>query len=474
GGDCATTLAVGATCTMDVTFTPSAPGARSATMSITGAIPANTATVNLSGLGLGPILAAAPTSVTFAPQLQGTTSLVAQTVTVSNTGTGPLSAMSVTLGGANAADFAQTGGTCPADLAVNASCTITLTFTPSAMGARSATLSISGAFPANTVVVTLSGTGTAPVVGAAPPSVVFGEHLILDQSGALTVTVSNTGTAPLNAINFTIGGANPTSFSQSGGTCGTTLGVNSSCAIGVVFTPQVLGPLSATLTVTGAVPANSATVNLSGTGTPPPANPSPNPVAFGTRVAHSLVSIPVVVTNVGKGPISFTPSTVTGANYTKTGDTCAGTVVAVGGTCTITVTLNPTPFDDAAVTTANTGTLTVANSGGNVNVPLSATVTQAVIEMGDPGLTTGGTNLKSGTLTVNNVGSAPFIVSSAVVTGTGFTMGANSCTTIQPGSNCSVVIDYNPGGSTTTRTGTLTLTGSGAFSSTLTTTFQAN
>src|SRR5690606_12451913 len=103
-----------------------------------------------------------PTTASFASQTVGTTS-AAKTLTLSNAGGGLATINGLTMGGANPGDFGR-AGTCSlgASLGAGASCTIALTFTPSATGTRSATLTVStdaGAVP----VVTLSGTGAAAV-----------------------------------------------------------------------------------------------------------------------------------------------------------------------------------------------------------------------------------------------------------------------------------------------------------------------
>jgi hypothetical protein len=78
----------------------------------------------------------AAAGVAFGSQTVTTTS-AARTVTVSNTGNGPLAISSLTLAGANAADFAVSSPTClAASVAPGGTCTVNVTFTPSVAGAR--------------------------------------------------------------------------------------------------------------------------------------------------------------------------------------------------------------------------------------------------------------------------------------------------------------------------------------------------
>jgi hypothetical protein len=397
GDTCGTTLAAGASCTINVTFTPSAVGAQSATLSVSGA-GANTAIVTLSGTGAGPVVGVSPASLAYAARLLGTTS-PAQTVTVSNTGNAPLTAISATFGGTNPTNFARgAGDTCGTTLAAGASCTINVTFTPSATGVQSATLSVSGAAPANTAIVALSGTGSGPVVGVSPTSLTFAPQLVPTTSAAQTVTVSNTGTATLTTISVSFGGTNPTNFARAGGTCGANLATGSSCTITVTFTPSALGAQSATMSVSGAAPANTATVTLSGTGTTVSASPAS--LTFATQlVATTSPAQTVTVSNSGATPV--TPFSVTfggtnPTNFARAGGTC-GTSLAAASSCTVTVTFTPSasgaqsatlsvggaaPETTATVALTGTGTLSSGIVQAQLNSASATSVTSLSVPFG--------------------------------------------------------------------------------------------
>ncbi|MFJ9241778.1 discoidin domain-containing protein [Streptomyces sp. NPDC101776] len=100
-------------------------------------------------------LTASPGSLAFADQTVNTTS-AAQTVTVTNSGTATASFTGITADG----DFAQTD-TCGASLAAGAHCMVAVTFTPTALGTRTATLALTGNQSNSPTTVALSGTGTA-------------------------------------------------------------------------------------------------------------------------------------------------------------------------------------------------------------------------------------------------------------------------------------------------------------------------
>ena len=179
------------------------------------------------GLVSGPSGILSPVGLTFAIQAVGTAS-AAQSVLLSNYGTTTLSITGITASG----DFSQSG-TCDSSLAAGASCTISVTFTPTASGPRSGTVSVTDNAPGGTQTVSLSGTGT--VVVLSPASLSFGcfpepiGHCSCFTSRVTTLT--NTGNTPLNITGITITGP----FSQNN-TCPTTLGAGQSCAITVNWT----------------------------------------------------------------------------------------------------------------------------------------------------------------------------------------------------------------------------------------------
>lgn len=165
---CGASLGVNASCKINVTFTPGTIGAKSASVSITDNAANSPQAVSLTGTGIAPALTLSANSLTFAGQLI-TTASTAQTITATNSGTAPLTISSVAISGTNSGDFSQTN-TCPAansTLAAGAKCTINVTFTPAATGARAATLSITDNASGSPHTVALSGTGTDFALAAA-------------------------------------------------------------------------------------------------------------------------------------------------------------------------------------------------------------------------------------------------------------------------------------------------------------------
>src|SRR5207302_1094902 len=126
-----------------------------------------------------------------------------------------------------------------------------VTFTPTASGARTGTLSVADNAGGSPQIITLSGNGTGPVVGLAPTSLGFGNQPLATTSAPMTVTLTNTGAAALT-IN---------SFAASGDFAATSTGASSCpmspptsaptrrCTIIVTFTPTASGARTGTLSV---------------------------------------------------------------------------------------------------------------------------------------------------------------------------------------------------------------------------------
>jgi hypothetical protein len=147
--------------------------------------------------GIGTEVKLSPGSVVFPTQVVGTQSS-AKVVTLTNVGTSTLTISSISLTGANAGDFTQTH-TCGSTLGAGASCTISVTFHPSAIGTRNAEISISDNGGGSPQLVPLSGTGavatSTSVASSLNPST-FG------QSVTFTATVTSSGGTPPGQVTF--------------------------------------------------------------------------------------------------------------------------------------------------------------------------------------------------------------------------------------------------------------------------------
>ncbi len=155
-----TTVAVGSNCTINVSFAPTATGARNATLTVTHNAEGGSTTAALTGTGsmpASPVAQASPATLPFPATVVGNTSALQQ-ITISNSGTAPLN---ITAIASNRADFQLAGGTCVAGgtVTMNASCIIALRFAPATVGSKTGVITISHNGAGGSTAVTVTGTG---------------------------------------------------------------------------------------------------------------------------------------------------------------------------------------------------------------------------------------------------------------------------------------------------------------------------
>lgn len=268
-------LAVGANCTISVKFQPSAAGTRTAAVAITDNASGSPQSIPLSGIGTAISVSLTPSSLGFSAQDVGSTS-DPQSVTLQNTGSGPLTISSLSFTGANTSDFFQKND-CPAGaaatLAPGLSCTIDVTFAPTGTGSRAASLTVSDDAASSPQSVALSGTGTAPAVQFSALAVQFGATVVGTSAGNIPEQVSNSGNGPLVITQVGFTGSNTADF-QVSGTCiggsgaSVTVAPGAACEIDVNFKPTATGTRNAILSVTdNAAGSPQQVVQLSGTAT---------------------------------------------------------------------------------------------------------------------------------------------------------------------------------------------------------------
>jgi hypothetical protein len=356
--DCNGSLAAAATCTVTVTFTPSVVGTVNGSLTINFSGQGSPQIIPLTGTG-GTPLEFIPTSIEFGQQALNITS-TPQNVSLSNQSTSPVTINSVNVSG----DFQLASNQCPNPIQPSFSCYLQVTFTPTAAGAATGTLTVSASDSSTLHTVSLTGTGAViPQVSLTPLSLLFNTQQAGTTSPPQTVALANTGDATLNISGVTARG----DFAQTNN-CGTPVAAGSGCTINVTFTPTGGGTRNGTLSITDNAPGSPQTVSLSGAAVSPVAIVSPGAMSFPSR-ALNTTSNPQ---QEALGDTSATTS-MTISNITITGDfaetnNCPGTL-APNTNCDINVTFTP------ATEGAHTGTLTITDNapGSPQTVPLSGT-----------------------------------------------------------------------------------------------------
>lgn len=435
---CPASLGAGVSCQVTVTFAPKAGGSQSDSLVFTDSAGDQLAvTVNGTGIS-GPFVSFSPTAVNFGAQAVDSTSS-AKSITVTNIGSQPLIFSSISFPNQISPIFAETDNclsfTAVISIQPNGTCTINVTFTPSATGPQSTALVISdnAQLPSPTT-VDVFGVGGASTLVISPQSIPFGNQPVGSQSASQAVTLTNND--PQNPVTV-LGVSITPNFSQTDncqtlGPAGSTNPPNT-CTINVSFSPNAATNFVGTLTVTSTYPVNGAqlTVGLTGVGvTIVPVTEAPPSLAFPTTVIGQQSSPMSATVTVANFPgltatitsINISPAEDESNNFMIGAGNNAGTCVinkaiAAGGTCTVNVLFVPSETG-SLIQTLNifysasfvgqagppfTGTLTVNLSGngsnatftlglapgttGSVTTSPGGNPTYGVVVTGTPGIT---------------------------------------------------------------------------------------
>ncbi|MDR0594213.1 MAG: choice-of-anchor D domain-containing protein [Bifidobacteriaceae bacterium] len=412
---------------------------------------------------------------TFPGVVAGYNPVAAQSVTVTNTGTGATGALNVALSGADSAAFALSAASLGSIAASGSSSFTVAPVTGLGAGTYTATVTVTGAnsiaasFSVSLTIalahtygvsVTLAGTHTFPglVAGYGPVA-------------AQPVTVTNTGTGATGALDVALSGADPAAFALSAASLDSiTAGGTSSFTVAPA-TGLAAGTYTATVTVTG---ANSISASFG--------------VSF--TVSHTYgVSLSVAGTHTfpglaaGYGPVDLSAQSVTVTN-TGTGATGALNValsgadpaafalsaaslgsIAAGGTSSFTV----APVTGlGAGTYAATVTVTGANTitaSFNVSFTVSHTYGVSLSVAGThtfPGLAAGYGPVAAQSVTVTNTGTGATGALNVALSGSdpaAFALSAASLGSIAAGGTSSFTVAPVTGLGAGTYTATVAVTG---------------
>lgn len=425
--NCSGSIAAGASCSVNVVFAPLTTGSLHGTVTIANT--ASTQVITMQGQGASQGLALSPSFVIFGAQQDGSASQ-AQTLTLTNTGTTPLTLNPVVA----STDLIQ-ANQCPASLPAGVSCAISLTFSPTAVGSLSGSVAVSDVSGVVTALTTVSGQSTLAGIAASPANLFFGSSPVATPTLGQTVTVTNTTSAPV-----AIGPVNGTGDFAETGTCGAqTMAPGSYCVISVTMTPSTTGTRTGEIQFSDNL-GGMHQVALSGGGQQAGLQVFPTNLAFG--------SFPVVPGATAGTPLSVTLTNTTGAALQVAGyniqgdftesDNC-GPTIAAGASCTLTLQFVPTALGQ------RTGTLAIADGSGGAGQsvsllgygsPAGLTLTPPVLNFG---VTTIGLSSAPQTATLaNNTGQA---ISGLTTTSSGEYSETDNCgTALANGATCTLHI----------------------------------
>jgi hypothetical protein len=470
GGTCGTTLASGASCTYVVSFSPTSPGAASASINIAS----NGFTIAyppINGTGILPRITLTPPSADIGVVALGSSATATSTLT--NPNAFAITGISASLVGMGPnTGLSLGGGTCGSTLAANASCTYTITFAPTnstGAGSQIAYLTVTASNASNAN-ATFTGENAGLTAIVTPATFDFGSVAVNDPV-MKTFTLTNTSPA---AVSVFVSMAGDSTFNASATTCGMSLAAGASCSITVTFTPTTTGSVSTLLRLTleSGTQSTSVTSSITGTGAASiPVTLSPFSYNFQTVVTGTTASTTFTLTNASSGSISGLQATLFGdPSLQITGGNC-GAALAAGASCTYVVSFSPT------IAGAVSGTLNIASDTYTISSLINGTgilprltLTPATYNFSN--IVDGTTATTTATLTNANAFDVTGL--SASFTGPffeGLSLSGTTCgSTLAAGASCTYTIAFTPasptGGLTVAPEAKLTVTGTNGASGT--------
>src|SRR4051794_832587 len=404
-GDCSagpvpTVLAQNEFCTVHVTFTPPpTPGDESGTLTVQSS--GDDAAVALTGTGTQTTWSADKSSLDLGSQNIADGASAPDHVTVTNTGTEPITFSAIDISGTDSGDFQQQGGgnecsagVSPTTLGAGQSCEVTIVFDPSSVAPspdKSATLTISSSTAGvPDLTADLTGHATQRLLTRSPAGLTFTQDINQGPSDPDESTITNSGDDPVTISNVVKSGDAEGNFElltgQASDCASQTLGAGETCKVRARFDPSTTdgNPKTATVTVNSDAPA--ITVDLSGTATLHHLTPDRSSIDFASQDVNAgpTGTETSVVTNDGTVPVSVSGATLGGTNPKQfellTGDAAdcsSGGSLAVGEHCNVRVRYDPTSRG------AKAATVTVASNAPNVVITLTGSGTQAVYRQSD-------------------------------------------------------------------------------------------
>ena len=351
--------------------------------------PAVTVTVNAA---TGPGVTLAPSNLSFGSTVVGTPAAAAQSVTLTNNGTSPLTISAITATGDFALDPSTTCSTSN-QVAAGGSCTVAVSFVPTAAGTRTGTVTISDNASGGTQVIALTGAATAVAAAittttltALPSTITAGGSVTLTATVVVGSTPVTSGTVTFASGTTSIGAAQ---LNASGVATLTTttlpVGTDSITASFVDTANDAASNSTPAVTVT----VNAATGPGAAAITTTTLTALPSTITAGSGVTLTA-TVSVGTTPVTSGTVTFSSgsTSIGAAQLNSTGNAVLTTTILPTGSDSITASFVGTANDAASNSTPLTITVNAAPPATNASYFITASPTSLSIAQGQTGTTT--------------------------------------------------------------------------------------
>jgi len=387
-------------------------------------------TCNIHGVRLS------PTSLTFPSTVVGSIS-APQVVTVTAFGN-VSSPITISVSG-----YYKQSNNCPASLSPGSSCKVTVSFAPNEFGVFNGALNVTNGM-SSPPALSLSGQAILPV-SFQPASLSFASIQVGKTSPGQPVTLTNRQSKVLAIKQILASG----DFSQTN-SCPGSLAAGASCTLIVAFHPTSSGSIQGALSVSTDAFPGTQPLGLSGIGSGTVTSHvafSPRSLNFGNQEAGTASAAKSVILTNTNSSASLTVMTVIPSLGYVSGGTCAGKMIAPGGTCTINVIFQPSP---QFASVSYPGSLTVLDSDSTSPNVLGLSGFAVPSVTGSPAaLTFGAISSHSSnpqTVTVQNYHSGPETLSISATRD--FLIGNDSCSNpLAAGGRCQFQVTFVANGS---------------------------
>jgi hypothetical protein len=435
--------------TLQVQFNPTTTGTTSGQIIVgSNSSSGGTSAVALSGTGIAapsPQLTLSVARLSFGDVTVD--AATTQSLTLTSTGTSPVTINSAAITGAG---FAILDGNWPTTLNPRESMTVRVQFDPATTGAATGQIVISSnSSSGSTSSVALSGTATAelsPQLMLSTASLSFGD-VTVDTATTQSLTLTSTGTSPVTINSAAITGAG---FAILDGNWPITLNPTESMTVRVQFDPTTTGAANGQIVISSnSSTGSTAIVTTSGTSTAatsPQLGVSAGSLSFGSVTVNTATTQSVTLTSTGTAPVVVNAPAIVGAGFTIVSGGEA-TTLNPGQSMTLLVQFDPTASGAAAgritirsnSTTGGTQSVILSGTGNAANPNL--TISNASVSFGSIAINTATTK----SLTLTSTGTTSVTVNSAAITGAEFTIvGGSFPVTLNPTQTLTLQLQFEP------------------------------